>query len=196
MLPTYWKDSPLLSKNSLEKLDRFTKLILQWNAKINLTGFRDAKEVEDLLIGESVLAAESLQNLGWIRPGIRVLDFGSGAGIPGMVWAALELPMQVTSLEIRQKKIAFQKEAARELGLKVKINAGRFPEAVGSNEFDLIVSRAIRYDPEIWNSGERCLSVSGSFVRFASANAQEDGWRTIPVSERSSLLVKTVSKDE
>jgi 16S rRNA (guanine527-N7)-methyltransferase len=195
MLPTYWKDSPLLSQNSLEKLDRFTKLILQWNAKINLTGFDNSQEIEDVLIGESVLAAESLQSLGLIRPGVRVLDFGSGAGIPGMVWGTLELPIQVTSLEIRQKKIAFQKEAARQLGLAVKIHAGRFPDAIGSNEFDLIVSRAIRYDPGIWTDGERCLAVYGSFVRFAPANAQEEGWNTIAISERSSLLVKTVSKD-
>ena len=103
-MPTHWKDSPLLSKNSLDKLYKFAKLILQWNAKINLTGFRDPKEIEDLLIGESVLAAESLQNLGFIRPGIRVLDFGSGAGIPGIVWAALELPIQVTSLRNSAEK--------------------------------------------------------------------------------------------
>jgi 16S rRNA (guanine(527)-N(7))-methyltransferase RsmG len=191
MLPTYWKDSPVLSENALEKLQNFASLILQWNAKINLTGYRGLKEVEELLIGESVLAAEALQKSGMMQRATKVLDFGSGAGIPGLVWASLDLPVQVTSLEIRQKKVAFQKEVSRQLHLKARIVSGRFPEAVGSEAFDLIVSRAIRYDPGIWKQGERCLTSSGSFVRFATADFKEPGWSTISVSDKSSLLVKT-----
>jgi 16S rRNA (guanine527-N7)-methyltransferase len=186
----HWKDSAILSPNSLEKLTKFTDLILLWNSRINLTGYRSQKHVEELLIGESVLAAEVLKNIELITEKASILDFGSGAGIPGLVWAALDLPVEISSLEIRQKKVSFQKEAVRELGLKAKIMLGRFPEAVANQNFDLIVSRAIRYEPGIWVAGEQYLTPFGKFVRFAAADAKEVGWTTIPVSERTSLLVK------
>jgi 16S rRNA (guanine527-N7)-methyltransferase len=186
----HWKDSRILSPDSLEKLSKFIDLILHWNSRINLTGYRNRKHVEELLIGESVLAAEALTDHGLMTPSARVLDFGSGAGIPGLVWAALDLSIELSSLEIRQKKISFQKEVVRELNLKCKIISGRFPEAVSGQNFDLIVSRAIRYEPGIWGEGEQHLTPSGKFVRFAPGDAKDVGWTTLPVSERTSLLIK------
>ena len=191
MLPTHWKDSNLLTQESSAQLSKFRDLILLWNQRINLTGYRTAEEVEDLLIGESVLAAEALQVADFVPRGTKVLDFGSGAGIPGLVWLILGLPIDLVSLEIRQKKVAFQKEAARNLNLKARIIAGRFPEAIADETFDLIVSRAIRYDRSLWQRGMVLLKPTGKFVRFGSANAEEEGWISLPVSKRTSILMKS-----
>ncbi|HSE42482.1 MAG TPA: RsmG family class I SAM-dependent methyltransferase [Acidobacteriota bacterium] len=190
MLPTHWKDSKLLTPQSSIQLSKFRDLILLWNQKINLTGYRTREEIDDLLIGESVVAAQALEEAGVLSSATRVLDFGSGAGIPGLVWSILGLPADVVSLEIRQKKIAFQKEVARDLALKARIMAGRFPEAVANESFDLIVSRAIRYDPAVWEEGKALLKPDGRFVRFASADAHARGWTTLPVSPRTSILMK------
>ncbi|MCI0615314.1 class I SAM-dependent methyltransferase [bacterium] len=184
-----WKDN--LSPSSLEKLCAFTDLIVRWNSRINLTGYRTRQEIDDLLIGESVLAVLELQKMGIFKAGTTILDFGSGAGIPGLVWAMLKLPIEITSLEIRQKKIAFQKEVVRELGLQARIILGKFPEAVAGERFDLIVSRAIRFDPKIWEKGRVLLNPSGHFVRFAAANLRETGWESHPVSEKTSLQIST-----
>jgi 16S rRNA (guanine527-N7)-methyltransferase len=184
-----WKDN--LSPSSLEKLSAFTDLIVRWNSRINLTGYRTRQEVDKLLIGESVLAVLELQKVGIVKAGITILDFGSGAGIPGLVWAMLELPIEITSLEIRQKKIAFQKEVVRELGLQARIILGKYPEAVAGERFDLIVSRAIRFDPKIWEKGRALLNPGGHFVRFAAPNLRETGWESHPVSEKTSLQIST-----
>jgi 16S rRNA (guanine527-N7)-methyltransferase len=182
-----WKDN--LSPSSLEKLSAFTDLIIRWNSRINLTGYRTRQEIDDLLIGESVLAVLELQKVEIVKAGTTILDFGSGAGIPGLVWAMLNLSIQITSLEIRQKKIAFQKEVVRELGLQARIILGKFPEAVAGERFDLIASRAIRFDPKIWEIGRGLLNPSGHFVRFAAANLRETGWKSHPVSEKTSLQI-------
>ena len=121
-----WKGN--LSAASLEKLSAFTDLILHWNARMNLTGYRTRQEIDELLIGESILAVLELQKVEIVKGGTTILDFGSGAGIPGLVWAMLKLPIEITSLEIRQKKIAFQKEVVRKLGLQARVMLGKFPE--------------------------------------------------------------------
>lgn len=185
-----WKDKANLSPASLRKLSAFTDLILQWNSKINLTGYRTREEIDNLLIGESVLAMLTLREAGIVKTGTTVLDFGSGAGIPGMVWAMMELSIQITSLEIRQKKVAFQKEVVRELTLKARILLGKFPEAINGERFDLIVSRAIRFDPKVWDKGKPALNMDGMFVRFAPSNTKELGWQSLPVSDKTTLLVQ------
>jgi 16S rRNA (guanine527-N7)-methyltransferase len=185
--PMQWKDN--LSPSSLSKLSTFADLILRWNSKINLTGYRTRKEIDELLIGESVLGFRTLEQAGIMKSGATILDFGSGAGIPGLVWVAMEVPIEVRSLEIRQKKVAFQKEVVRELGLKAEITLGRFPEAVFGESFDLVVSRAIRFDPKLWEKGRPLLKPAGYFVRFAVPEVAETGWRTLPVSVKTSLLV-------
>lgn len=185
----HWKDN--LSPASLAKVSTFTDLILHWNSRINLTGYRTREEIDELLIGESVLAMRELQIAGYVKDGTSILDFGSGAGIPGLVWAMMDLPIEITSLEIRQKKIAFQKEVVRDLELKARIVLGRFPEAVSNERFDLIVSRAIRFDPKIWDQGRPLLNAGGRFVRFATANVIETGSEALPVSDKTSLQISS-----
>ena len=184
-----WKDS--LSPSSLDKLSSFTDLILFWNSRINLTGYRTRQEIDEVLIGESVLAMLKLREEGIAKAGSTILDFGSGAGIPGLVWAMLNLSIQITSLEIRQKKIAFQKEVVRKLDLKATVMLGKFPEAVAGERYDLIVSRAIRFDPKIWDKGRPLLNAGGQFVRFAPSNVVESSWQSIPVSDRTSLQISS-----
>lgn len=182
-----WKDKGLLADSAIHQLKLFADLIFQWNPKVNLTGYKKKEEIEKFLIGESVSAVPVLS-----LHSKNVLDFGSGAGIPGLVWAIAEPSARITSLEVRQKKVAFQKEAARSIGIDAEILLGRFPEVAPDRKFDLIVSRAIRFSPQLWKEGERLLKPGGLFVRFAGRNQQEPGWNTIPISERSSVLVRSL----
>jgi 16S rRNA (guanine527-N7)-methyltransferase len=120
------------------------------------------------------------------------VDFGSGAGIPGVVWAIAEPAARVTSVEIRQKKVAFQKEIVRKLELSnVEVVRGLFPDAVAGRRFDIVVTRAIRFSSRLWGEAEQLLAPGGCLVRYASPNrAAEPGWRPVPISSRSILLLK------
>jgi 16S rRNA (guanine527-N7)-methyltransferase len=180
-----WKERGSVGEEALSRLGGLTDLIVRWNRSVNLTGYRSREDVADRLIGESVAA------LGAVAvDGREVLDFGSGAGIPGLVWLICVPGMRLTSLESRRKKVFFQKEAARLLGLECTILHGRFPDDVAGRRFDLIVSRAIRFDQRLWERGEGLLTAGGTFVRFAGGHAEALGWEAVRVSERTTVLLR------
>ena len=104
----------LIDEESRQKLSSFTDLLLEWNQRINLTGFRSRHEIEEILIGESILASYAFLEIS----GKTILDFGSGAGIPGLVWALSDPTVLLTSVESTQKKVAFQKEVLRQTGIR------------------------------------------------------------------------------
>jgi 16S rRNA (guanine527-N7)-methyltransferase len=152
---------------------------------VNLTGLGSRSEMEEVLIGESLLAAQVLP-----ISGKRVLDVGSGAGIPGIVWAIYDPTIRLTSLEIREKRVAFQKEAQRDLRLNIEVLKGTFPHAVAGRNFDWIATRAVRYTSAFEKQAVSLLSAGGRLVRFAGANAAEDGWECQRLTPRASILVR------
>jgi 16S rRNA (guanine527-N7)-methyltransferase len=72
----------------------------------------------------------------------RVLDVGSGGGLPGIVIAALNPGLQVTCVDTVGKKAAFIRQAAGELGLKNLVAQHARVEQLRAAPFDVIVSRA------------------------------------------------------
>jgi 16S rRNA (guanine527-N7)-methyltransferase len=179
-----WKDEGLLTLKSYDSLQKFIDLLVQWNSIINLTGLTSHEAIEEILVGESVLAAGAFP-----LSGKRVLDFGSGAGIPGLVWGILDPSIQLTSVEIRARKVSFQKEVVRRLNLSVEVIQGKFPEVVRRRKFDVIATRAVRFDEKLIEKSAPLLEPEGSFLRFASSQSDSGIWKSIPLSDKSSLLV-------
>ena len=91
----------------------YLDLVLQVRPHLSLTGLRDPERILDVLIVES---------LDFCRPDLipaagRVLDLGTGAGVPGMTLAVWGADRHLTLLDRTQKKIAFVRRAALALGL-------------------------------------------------------------------------------
>jgi 16S rRNA (guanine527-N7)-methyltransferase len=181
-----WSKQGKVSEASARQLAQFAEAIQEWNPRINLTGFKTIQQIEEILIGESLLALPHLE-----IAGRSVLDFGSGAGIPGLAWAIAKPSCRVTSVEIRKKKVAFQKEIVRRLDLKnAQVVLGLFPDAVLDRHFDVIVTRAIRFSSHLWEEAKKLLLPGGQLVRFASSGKDVvDGWKSVPVSQKTTLLI-------
>jgi 16S rRNA (guanine527-N7)-methyltransferase len=182
-----WKDEGTLASGTFDTLQKFIDLLLQWNSRINLTGLGSREAIEEILVGESVLAAAAFP-----LSRKRTLDFGSGAGIPGLVWAILDPSIRLTSVEIRAKKISFQKEVVRQLGLSAEVIQGKFPDVVRHRKFNVIATRAVRFDEKLL---ERCTSLlepNGSLLRFASSRTDPGIWQAVPLSDKSSLLILSI----
>lgn len=181
-----WVDQGVISAVAAEKLGKFAALIHAWNPKINLTGFKSLEEIEEVLIGECVAAFSRIG-----RAAGSVVDFGSGAGIPGLVWLICDPLIRLTSVEVRQKKIAFQKAVRRELCLEAEILSGHFPEVVYGRSFDVITSRATRLEDRVWKEAGGMLNAGGRLVRFGRPGAAvPTGWRGVVVSSRTELLIQ------
>src|SRR5260370_9522 len=99
----------------LPKLSPDPDLLLKWNARTNLTAIRDPEEIVRRHFGESLFAARHLNPTTPDPSPMTLLDFGSGAGFPGLPIALLRPDLQVTLAESQNKKAAFLREAVRTL---------------------------------------------------------------------------------
>ncbi len=123
-------------------LIRYLALLNEWNAIHNLTAIRDpAQQVPKHLL-------DSLSVLPWIPERGRLLDVGSGAGLPGIPLALARPALEVTLLDSRNKKVRFCQTAIDALGLAGTGSAPRVRavharcEAFQGPRFDAIISRA------------------------------------------------------
>jgi 16S rRNA (guanine527-N7)-methyltransferase len=133
------------------RFEEYLSLLLRWNARVNLTAIRDEEGILRRHFVESIACARLLP------AGIAtLLDFGSGAGFPGIPIALCRPEIAVTLAESQGKKAAFLSEAVRVLGLDAKVHSGR-AEAL-SNVFDCITLRAV-------DKMERAVQAAGQMVR-------------------------------
>jgi 16S rRNA (guanine527-N7)-methyltransferase len=122
----------------LPKLSTYLELLLKWNARTNLTAIRDPEEIVRRHFGESLFAGLHLA-----PEADSVLDFGSGAGFPGLPIALLHPEIAVTLAESQNKKSTFLREAVRTLGLKVEIWASRVETMPEDPQFHTVTLRAV-----------------------------------------------------
>jgi 16S rRNA (guanine527-N7)-methyltransferase len=143
-LPTHQLASLLrpfitLDEEQLAQTSKYLELLLQWNARINLTAVRDPKNIVIRHFGESFFAAACLLRHG---QSLAAIDFGSGAGFPGLPVAMLFPEVRVTLIESSGKKAAFLSEVIRTLHLgNAVVFRGRGEEYPG--KADLVLMRAV-----------------------------------------------------
>jgi 16S rRNA (guanine527-N7)-methyltransferase len=135
-------DELSIERATLEKLQRFRDLFLQWNQRINLSSARDPIEIEAHI-------RDSLHVVPHLRGSPRVVDVGSGGGFP-VVIAAICLPaLSFTALEPVHKKHAFLRTAARALELTNLDPRAIRVEDHAVHDYDAAMSRAT-FDLREW----------------------------------------------
>jgi 16S rRNA (guanine527-N7)-methyltransferase len=120
------------------KLSVYLDLLLKWNARTNLTAIRNSEEIVRRHFGESLFAAQHLA-----PNATTLLDFGSGAGFPGLPIALLRPEIQVTLAESQNKKATFLREVARTLNLSTEIWAARVETMPEARLFHTVTLRAV-----------------------------------------------------
>ena len=119
------------------QLALYLDLILKWNARTNLTAIRDPEEIVCRHFGESLFAGIYLGKCQTL------LDFGSGAGFPGIPIQLLRPEIAVTLAESQSKKVAFLREACRTLNLPTEIWPARVESMPPARRFDAVTLRAV-----------------------------------------------------
>jgi 16S rRNA (guanine527-N7)-methyltransferase len=131
-----------LSDTQLEQLLDYLGLIQKWNKVYNLTAVRDpeAMLVQHLVDSLSLLPALRRQLAG--KQGQRLMDVGSGGGLPGVVVAICEPGLDVSCVDAVAKKASFIQQVAAELRLPNLHGIHSRVEALKVEPFDIITSRA------------------------------------------------------
>jgi 16S rRNA (guanine527-N7)-methyltransferase len=133
--------TPYLERGSpslYTQLSGYLDLLLKWNARTNLTAIREPEEIVRRHFGESLFAAKHLGHPDTL------LDFGSGAGFPGLPIALLGPEVHVSLAESQNKKATFLREAVRTLQLQnVEVWAARAETMPASRQFGTVTLRAV-----------------------------------------------------
>ena len=133
-----------LSESQISQLLAYQAMIGKWTQVYNLTSVRDPAEMMTHHLLDSLSVVPALQRYlrgAGLEQGSRLLDVGSGAGLPGVVVAMCCPAVEVTCVDTVAKKAAFIKQAA--LALKLPNLAGLHARVESITEpFDVICSRA------------------------------------------------------
>jgi len=155
--------------------EEYLSLILRWNTRVNLTAIRDEEGILKRHFVESIACARALP------AGIgTLLDFGSGAGFPGIPIALCRPEIAVSLAESQGKKAAFLQEAIRVLGITAKVHSGR-AEALHT-EFDCVTLRAV-------DRMERAVAEAARLVR-------PGGWLVLMTSGKELEMLKEAAGAE
>jgi len=129
-----------LNQHQVQQIQQYTKILLAWNDKVNLTAIRDPLEILyrhfcESMFGAAVLPVEKC----------RLADVGSGGGFPGLPLKIMRPDLEVFLIESNIKKATFLAEVVRERGLTdARVLVSRFEE-LGEEvaPLDFVCSRAL-----------------------------------------------------
>jgi 16S rRNA (guanine527-N7)-methyltransferase len=157
---------PLLGQQECDSFEEYLNLLLKWNAKTNLTAIRDVEGILKRHFLESIVCARNLPE------GIHsLLDFGSGAGFPGLPIVICRPDLVVTLAESQGKKAAFLQEAVRVLNLSVQVHGKRAEEL--KTKFDCVVLRAVDRMEAAMQTASRLVNAGGWIVPMTSRGEAE-----------------------
>ena len=154
----------------IQDLEKFSKMLLEKNAVMNLTAITDPSQVATLHLLDS-LAVLRGADFG----GKTVVDVGTGAGFPGVPLAIARRDVSVTLLDSLGKRVKFLEEVKEALGLQNAACVHGRAEAFARESreaFDIAVSRAVA---NLATLCELCLplvKVGGAFLAMKSTNCE------------------------
>jgi 16S rRNA (guanine527-N7)-methyltransferase len=129
---------PELSKNQISAFESMQKLYVEWNDRINVVSRKDIQSFEV----HHLLHALSIALIYPFKPGQKVLDVGTGGGLPGLPLALMYPDVDFTLVDSIGKKIKVVNEIAKHLNMKnVHGIHGRAESVEGL--FDVITARAV-----------------------------------------------------
>jgi 16S rRNA (guanine527-N7)-methyltransferase len=148
------------------RFQAYLELLMRWNARLNLTAIRDPEGILSRHFVESIACAQA------VPKGVAsLLDFGSGAGFPGIPIALCRPEIHVTLAESQSKKAAFLLEAVRTLGLAARVHAGRV-ETISAS-FDCVTMRAVDRMEEAVRAASTLIAPNG-WLMLMTTGAERD----------------------
>jgi len=156
-----------LSENAVRQFEAYLALLLRWNARINLTAVREPGQILRRHFAESIFAAHQVP-----KKVKTLLDFGSGAGFPGIPIAICRPEVGVTLAESHGKKAAFLREAVRTLGLKAEVWPARVESMEPARVFDAVMLRAVEKMPHACQLAVDRLTAGGWIGVFSTRKTE------------------------
>jgi len=162
-----------LTPASAQRLFGYLELLQRWNATYNLTAVRDPAQMRSQHLLDCLAAVAPLRRCLAGR-GARLLDVGSGGGLPGVVLALLEPAWDVSCVDAAGKKAAFVRQVAGELALPNLHALHARVEALAGPPFDVITSRAFASLPDFVRLSRRLLARGGVWMAMKGRRPDDE----------------------
>jgi 16S rRNA (guanine527-N7)-methyltransferase len=147
-----------LSASARSSLLEYCELLIKWNKTFNLTSVDDPEQMISLHLLDSLAVLPFL-------PGGRVLDVGTGAGLPGIPLAIARPEQAFVLLDSNGKKTRFLVQASGQLGLEnVEVVNQRVEQYQVQELFDVIISRAFSSLGQFLSTCNHLVSPGGQFL--------------------------------
>lgn len=151
-----------LPDDQVEQLDTYRHLLWDWNGKLNLTRHTTFNKFVTRDLVDTLELAKLLER------GERVLDVGSGGGVPGIILAIVRPDLRVSLCESVKKKAVVLQSMIDEMGLPVMVYASRAEDLLEATTFDTLVARAVASMKKMltwlaprWDAFDRLLLIKG-----------------------------------
>src|ERR1022692_295890 len=153
------------------KLAQYVALLDKWNRTHNLTAIRDPEQMVTHHLLDSLAVLAHLPG----QERLRVLDIGSGGGLPGIPLAIAKRDWRVVLLDSNHKKAVFLRQAVIELGLaNVEVCAERVQDYEPYLLFDVVISRAFSDLATFATLGRRMVAPGGRLVAMKGLFPHEE----------------------
>lgn len=170
-----------LSEAQFDQLMRYLELIAKWNKVYNLTAVRGPEEMLVQHLFDSLAVVGPLQRQTGGQP-VRLLDVGSGAGLPGVVIAICCPEVQVDCVDTVGKKAAFVQQAAAHLGLgNLRGLHDRVENLKGP--YDLVCSRAFASLSDFVSWSGAALAEQGAWLAMKGKHPEAEIAELPPAAE-------------
>jgi 16S rRNA (guanine527-N7)-methyltransferase len=156
------------------RLGRYLELLAQWNAAYNLTAVREPARMRQLHLDDCLAVVEPLRRQLGDRSSARVLDVGSGGGLPGVVLALAEPGWDVTCVDSVGKKAAFVRQVAADLALPNLQAEHARVEVLRASPFDVITARAFAALPDLIRLTRPLLADNGQWMAMKGKRPDDE----------------------
>lgn len=161
-----------LSDEQIQRLLDYVALIQKWNKVYNLTALRDPSDMLTHHLLDSLTAVAPLRRHGQGQP-IKVLDVGSGGGLPGVVLAICMPELNVGCVDTVAKKAAFVQQVAVSLKLPNLRGIHARVESL-TDPYQVICSRAFASLPDFVTWSRSALAEGGVWVAMKGKHPQDE----------------------
>lgn len=151
-----------LPPEQIEQLDRYRELLWMWNQRLNLTRHTDFEK----FVTRDVVDTLALER--FLDPGERVLDVGTGGGVPGVTLAIVRPDLAVSLCESVAKKARAVAAIVSELGIPIETDHTRAEQLLAEHTYDTLVARAVAplyklamWFAPYWDSFRQLLVIKG-----------------------------------
>jgi len=164
----------VLPQGARDKLIAYIALLQKWNATYNLTAIREPERMLTHHVLDALAILPHLPDVA-ARPELRLLDVGSGGGVPAIPLAVARPGWRVVALDSSHKKCAFLQQAVNELPLpNAEVVIARVEDYVPAAPFDVVISRAFSDLATFVDTSVRHLAPGGQLIAMKGVFPDEE----------------------